>query len=49
MLENLKDKGRLIFPKKYPFGKQKLLLLKKISNSKFTSQKLFELSLCHLL
>jgi len=49
LLENLKDKGRLIFPKKYSFGKQKLLLLKKISNSKYTSQKLFDVEFVPLL
>ena len=49
LLKNLKDKGRLIFPKKYPFGKQKLLLLKKISNSKYTSQKLFDVEFVPLL
>ena len=49
LLENLKHKGRLIFPKKYPFGKQKLLLLKKVSNSKYTSQKLFDVEFVPLL
>ena len=49
LLENLKDKGRLIFPKKYPFGKQKLLLLKKVSNFKYTSQKLFDVEFVPLL
>ena len=49
LLENLKDKGKLIFPKKYPFGKQKLLLLKKVSNSKYTSQKLFDVEFVPLL
>ena len=49
LLENLKDKGRLIFPKKYPFGKQKLLLLKKVSSSKYTSQKLFDVEFVPLL
>ena len=49
LLENLKDKGRLIFPKKYLFGKQKLLLLKKVSNSKYASQKLFDVEFVPLL
>jgi len=49
LLENLKDKGRLIFPKKYSFGKQKLLLLKKVSISKYTSQKLFDVEFVPLL
>jgi protein-L-isoaspartate(D-aspartate) O-methyltransferase len=49
LLENLKDNGRLIFPKKYSFGKQKLLLLKKVSNFKYTSQKLFDVEFVPLL
>ena len=49
LLKNLKDKGNLIFPKKYPFGKQKLFLLKKIGNSKYTSQKLFDVEFVPLL
>jgi len=49
LLKNLKNKGRLIFPKKYPFEKQKLLLLKKVSNSKYASQKLFDVEFVPLL
>jgi len=49
LLKNLKNKGRLIFPKKYPLGKQKLLLLKKVDNSKYTSQKLFDVEFVPLL
>ena len=49
LLKSLKVKGRLIFPKKYPFGGQKLLLLKKVSDFKYTSQRLFDVKFVPLL
>ena len=35
LLKNLKINGKLIFPKKYPFENQKLILIKKIAENNF--------------
>ena len=49
LLKNLKDKGKLIFPKKFFFGEQKLVLLKKINAYKCISKKLFNVKFVPLL
>ena len=49
LLKNLKDKGNLIFPKKYSFENQALLLLKKVNAYKYTSQRLFDVKFVPLL
>ena len=41
LLKTLKTKGKIIFPKEYSSGQQKLLLLKKLSESNYTTQELF--------
>ena len=46
---SLKDKGNLIFPKKYSFENQALLLLKKVNAYKYTSQRLFDVKFVPLL
>ena len=49
LLKSLKDKGNLIFPKKYSFKNQALLLLKKVNAYKYTSQRLFDVKFVPLL
>ena len=49
LLKSLKDKGNLIFPKKYYFQNQALLLLKKVNAYKYTSQRLFDVKFVPLL
>ena len=49
LLKNLKNGGKLIFPKKYPLGAQKLIFLEKISTSKFNYQTLFDVKFVPLL
>ena len=49
LLKSLKDKGNLIFPKKYSFENQALLLLKKVNAYKYTSQRLFDVKFVPLL
>ena len=49
LLENLKINGQLIFPKKYSFENQKLILLKKIGENNFKKEKLFDVKFVHLL
>ena len=49
LLKSLKDKGKLIFPKKYYSESQALLLLKKVNNSKYISQRLFDVKFVPLL
>ena len=49
MVQSLKDKGNLIFPKKYSFENQALLLLKKVNAYKYTSQRLFDVKFVPLL
>lgn len=49
LLKNLKKGGKLIFPKKYPLGAQKLMLLEKISATKCSHQTLFDVRFVPLL
>ena len=49
LLENLKINGKLIFPKKYSFENQKLILLKKIGENNFEKEKLFDVKFVPLL
>ena len=49
LLENLKINGQLIFPKKYSFENQKLILLKKIGENNFKKNKLFDVKFVPLL
>ena len=42
LLKTLKTKGKIIFPKKYSSGQQKLLLLKKLNERNYSTQKLFD-------
>ena len=49
LLKSLKDKGNLIFPKKYSLENQALLLLKKVNAYKYTSQRLFDVKFVPLL
>ena len=41
LLKTLKTKGKIIFPKEYSSGQQKLLLLKKLSESNYSTHELF--------
>ena len=49
LLKNLKNGGKLIFPKKYPLGAQKLIFLEKNSTGKFNYQTLFDVRFVPLL
>ena len=49
LLKSLKDKGNLIFPKKYSFENQALILLKKVNAYNYTSQRLFDVKFVPLL
>ena len=49
LLQNLKINGQLIFPKKYPFENQKLILIKKIGENNFKKEKLFDVKFVPLL
>ena len=49
LLQNLKINGKLIFPKKYPFENQKLILIKKISENNFKKKELFNVKFVPLL
>ena len=49
LLKNLKINGKLIFPKKYPFGNQKLILIKKIAENNFKKKELFNVKFVPLL
>ena len=49
LLKNLKINGKLIFPKKYPFENQKLILIKKISENNFEQKELFDVKFVPLL
>ena len=49
LLKTLKTKGKIIFPKEYPPGQQKLLLLKKLSESNCSTQELFDVRFVPLL
>ena len=49
LLQNLKINGQLIFPKKYPFENQKLILIEKISENNFKKKELFDVKFVPLL
>ena len=49
LLQNLKINGQLIFPKKYPFENQKLILIEKISDNNFKKKELFDVKFVPLL
>ena len=49
LLQNLKINGHLIFPKKYPFENQKLILVKKIGGNNFKKKELFDVKFVPLL
>ena len=49
LLKTLKTKGKIIFPKKYSPGQQKLLLLKKLNEHNYSTQELFDVRFVHLL
>jgi len=49
LFKNLKINGKLIFPKKYPFENQKLILIKKISENDFKKEELFDVKFVPLL
>ncbi len=49
LLKKLKTKGKIIFPKEYFPGQQKLLLLKKLNEFNYSTQELFDVSFVPLL
>ena len=49
LLQNLKINGKLIFPKKYSFENQKLILIKKIGDNNFKKKELFDVKFVPLL
>ena len=49
MLKNLKNYGKLIFPKKYPSENQKLILIKKTGKNSFDQKELFDVKFVPLL
>jgi len=49
LLKTLKIKGKIIFPKEYFPGQQKLLLLKKLNEFNYSTQELFDVSFVPLL
>jgi protein-L-isoaspartate(D-aspartate) O-methyltransferase len=49
LLKNLKIKGKVIFPKQYSSGQQKLLLLKKLNNTSYLTKELFAVKFVPLL
>ena len=49
LLKTLKTKGKIIFPKEYSPGQQKLLLLKKLNEHNYSTQKLFDVRFVPLL
>ena len=49
LLKNLKNGGKIIFPKKYPTGIQKLILLEKINKTKYKHEALLNVSFVPLL
>jgi protein-L-isoaspartate(D-aspartate) O-methyltransferase len=49
LLQNLKINGQLIFPKKYSFENQKLILIKKIGENNFKKKELFDVKFVPLL
>jgi len=49
LLKTLKTKGKIIFPKEYPPGQQKLLLLKRLNEHNYSTQELFDVRFVPLL
>ena len=49
LLQNLKNNGQLIIPKKYSFENQKLILIKKTGENSFDQKELFDVKFVHLL
>jgi len=49
LLQNLKNNGKLIIPKKYPFENQKLILIKKKGENSFDQKELFDVKFVPLL
>ena len=49
LLKNLKNGGKIIFPKKYPTGIQKLILLEKINKTKHKHKELLDVRFVPLL
>ena len=49
LLQNLKNYGNLIFPKKYPLGNQKLILIKKTEKKNFDQKELVDVEFVPLL
>ena len=49
LLQNLKNNGKLIFPKKYSFENQKLILIKKNSENNIEKKELFDVRFVPLL
>ena len=49
LLQNLKNYGNLIIPKKYPSGNQKLILIKKTDKNSFDQKELFDVKFVPLL
>ena len=49
LFKTLKTNGKIIFPKKYTSGQQKLLLLKKINEFNYSTKELFDVSFVPLL
>jgi len=49
LLKTLKTKGKIIFPKEYLPGQQKLLLLKKLNEHNYSTQELFDVRFVPLL
>jgi len=49
LLKNLKKHGNLIFPKKYVFGNQKLILIKKTEKNNFDQKELLDVEFVPLL
>ena len=49
LLKNLKINGKLIFPKKYPFENQKLILIKKVKENSFEQKELFDVKFVPIL
>ena len=49
LLQNLKNNGKLIIPKKYPMENQKLILIKKIGENNFEKEELLDVRFVPLL
>ena len=49
LLQNLKNNGKLIIPKKYPLENQKLILIEKKGENNFEKKKLFDVKFVPLL